>query len=202
MRKLSFSAFTTLGLVGVIVSVVASIGRALSKIKETTVSFVSNRLHSPTPKIASAVVGIGLFAAPMESAQAQVLSPSHVTGVTVETIDLSGGGDALGIQKISVDFDVFDTSSDYIVDVTWPLGKYNGIWDFPDSAYHTASRRLFALPPVRDNTGWYWTVKFKMREDSSDFIEVYIFLDPLGNVESAAAYDSDGNWYDVPLTVE
>ena len=69
--------------------------------------------------MASAIVGIGLLAAPFESAQTQVLSPSHVTGVNVETVDL--GGEALGIWRISVDFDVFDTSSDYDVAVGWPL---------------------------------------------------------------------------------
>lgn len=40
------------------------------------------------------------------------------------------------------------------------------------------------------------------RGDSTDWIEVYIFLAPEGNVESTAAYDSDRNWYDVPLTLE
>ena len=74
----------------------------------------------------------------MEQAQAQVLSPSHVTGVTVETVDLGGEGDI--ISKISIDFDVFDTSSDYDVFVHWPNGRYTVINDFPDSAYHTASR--------------------------------------------------------------
>ena len=92
---------------------VASIGRALSKIKETTVSFVSNRLHFPTPKkavsaTASAVVGIGLLAAPFESAQAQVLSPSHVTGVQLWSTEV-------GVYFIVVDFHAFDTSSDYVV---------------------------------------------------------------------------------------
>ena len=94
---------------------VASIGRALSKIKETTVSFVSNRLHSPTQKISSAVVGIGLLAAPFESAQAQVLSPSHVTGVQLWATEV-------GVYFIVVDFHAFDTSSDYVVMAVWPDG--------------------------------------------------------------------------------
>ena len=57
---------------------------------------------------------------------------------------------------------------------------------------------------MKDSSGWYWTVKFEIHEleASSDWIEVYIFLDPIGNLSHAAAYDSDGNWYDVSLTVE
>ena len=88
---------------------------------------------------AAAVVGVGLLCLPIESVQGQVLSPSHVSGVSVETVDLGGDGD--DISKISIDFDVFDTSSDYDVFVHWPHGRYTVINDFPDSAYHTASRR-------------------------------------------------------------
>lgn len=38
--------------------------------------------------------------------------------------------------------------------------------------------------------------------DPNNWIEVYIFFDHEGYVESVVAYDSDGNWYDVSLTVE
>lgn len=120
----------------------------------------------------------------------------------MQTFDLFRSGHPPVIASISINFDVFDTSSDYIVDVTWPLGKYNRIWDFGDSSTRTESRRFEWLPPVKDGSGWYWTVAFEMRDDPSDWIEVYIFLDPEGYVESAADYDSDGNWYDVSLTVE
>ena len=119
----------------------------------------------------------------------------------MDTFDLFGSDNPPVIASISIDFDVFDTSSDYDVFARWPLGKHNVI-DFGDSSTRTESRTFEWLPPVRDSSGWYWTVSFEILDDSSDFIEVYIFLDPEGNVDRAAAYDSDGNWYDVPLTVE
>ena len=117
----------------------------------------------------------------------------------METVDL--GGDALDIWKISVDFDVFDTSSSYVVDADWPLGQSWPI-RFVGSSTQTVSDTFEFLPAVKDGSGWYWTVSFEMREDSSDWIEVYIFLDPIGNVSHATDYDSDGNSYYVSLTVE
>ena len=39
------------------------------------------------PAAAAILVGIGLLAAPFESAQAQVLSSSHITGITLNAID-------------------------------------------------------------------------------------------------------------------
>ena len=100
----------------------------------------------------------------------------------------------------------FDTSSDYNVHVDWPGTGSDFIYDFGSSAYYTAFWPLPSwLPPVKDSSGWYWTLKFEIDDqpgDPIDWIEVYIFLDPEGNLSHAAAYDSDGNWYDVSLTVE
>ena len=71
-----------------------------------------------------ATVGAGLLAAPLEQAEAQVLSPSHITGVTLECVHPSDA--TSGIVGIDVDIDVFDTgaildpSLAYDVRVHWP----------------------------------------------------------------------------------
>ena len=58
MAQNSFSRLTTLGIVVGIVSVVASIDRVLSKIKETAVSFLQNLIPSRTQKEASAAAAV------------------------------------------------------------------------------------------------------------------------------------------------
>ena len=67
-----------------------------------------------------AIVGAGLLAAPLEQAQAQVLSPSHITGVTLYADEVSDYDLTHGIVGIDVDIDVFDTGA--IVD---PNDRYD-----------------------------------------------------------------------------
>lgn len=188
MRKSLLRLSTTLGVVGVIVSAVASIGRVLSKIKETPVSFVSNRLHFPTQKIASAVVGIGLFTAPFESAQAQVLSPSHVIGVQLWSTEV-------GVYFIVVDFHAFDTSSDYVVMAVWPDG-IEVAFSFWNRAYPVLGWSF--LNPLA--FGDYHECRF-YRDDvgSSDWIDVDIWVGLDGSA-SAWVTDSDGRSYSIDVT--
>ena len=141
-----------------------------------------------------AIVGAGLLAAPLEQAEAQVLSPSHISGITLET-------SSFGIHCISVDFHVFDTSSDYVVRCWWPSPDRLRTYlhpDFDESAYWTDLECYFFPLPF----GNYYTVEFEMEDDSSDWIEVTFWVGLDGYVAYGWATDSDGRSYSVDVTVE
>ena len=88
--------------------------------------------------VAAAVVGIGLFMAPIESAEAEtkdVLTYSRISGVHVHCWNGV-------IYYISVGFHVFDTSSAYEVVSNFPSFPFGREEDgFNDSAYYLAQYR-------------------------------------------------------------
>ncbi len=153
--------------------------------------------------MAAAIVGIGLFTVPIEKAQAQVLSPSHITGVTLYAAESSDYELTHGIVGIEVDIDVFDTSAivdpedTYAVHSFWPGRYYYLIDDFGDSSTRTESYWYFDPLPA----GNYYHVKFFVKDSEEDCIEVIIWVGADGSV-SAMGYDSDGNSYSVDVTVE
>ena len=172
------------------------------EITETPNDYLHMKTLSIFKKMAAivAIVGAGLLAAPLEQAQAQVLSPSHITGVTLECVHPSDA--TSGIWSISVDIDVFDTSSDYDVRVWWPGLIFFVIEEnFGSSAYRTVFSPPFDffIPPLVGDYGNYYTVKFE--KNSDDCIKVVIWVGADGDV-SAMGYDSDGNSYSVDVTVE
>ena len=139
-------------------------------------------------KTAAAVVGIGLFLAPMESVQGQtkeVLTYSAISGVYVECFN-----DV--IYYLSVVFHVFDTSSDYEV---WSLGNLRPwgidsreLKTFNDSAYYSAKYWDLSLP-----FGHFISIKFVNFADSSDWITLLLYISPFpeegtGEGRHAAAY--------------
>ena len=139
--------------------------------------------------VAAAVVGIGLFMAPMESAQAQtkdVLTYSGISGVYVECFN-----DV--IYYLSVGFHVFDTSSDYRVSSSMYLlpGGFVSLDDFDDfnnSAYYFAKYWNLSLL-----FGDYIGITFVNRADSSDWIFLLLYISPFpeegtGEGRHAAAY--------------
>lgn len=88
----------------------------------------------------------------------------------------------------------FDTSSDYKAAVCWPLSPTPVIIDdFGYSSTRTESKWLRLTSVQQQGYYYYGTFEMHWLEDSSDFIEVYIFFDHEGFVESGAAYDSAGN---------
>ena len=104
------------------------------------VSFVQNLLSLLTRKesvrgAAVVLAGIiGLLCAPFESAQAQVLSHSVVTGVDLYTNDANDYDFSSGIGAMAISVDVFETSRRYVVWDPWPFSKGTSeIWG--DSAY-------------------------------------------------------------------
>ena len=121
-----------------------------------------------------AIVGAGLLAAPLEQAQAQVLSPSHITGVTLECVHPSDV--TSGIVGIDVHIDVFDTGAilddalAYDVLVWWPREYFWEIDNFGNSAYRTESAYYFPPLPAGD----YYHVKFFKSDDTDDCIKVII----------------------------
>ena len=151
-----------------------------------------------------AIVGAGLLAAPLEQAQAQVLSPSHITGVTLYAAEASDYDLTYGFVGIDVDIDVFDTSAildpslayDVWVFFPWPSFR-QWIRNFGNSAYRTESEYYFPPLPAGD----YYTVKFYKVDDPDDCIKVTIWVGLDGDI-SATGYDSDGNSYSVDVTVE
>ena len=155
-----------------------------------------------TAAIAAIVGGAGLLAAPLEQAEAQVLSPSGFSGVTLECVHPSDA--TSGIVGISVDIHVFDTGAivdpndTYDVDVWWPWWGWDRIRNFGNSSIRTESAYYFFWPlPAGD----YYTVKFYKVGDPDDCIKVVIWVGLDGEV-SAMEYDSDGNSRPVDVTVE
>lgn len=57
---------------------------------EDAAELLKSKMKKTVSVTAAIVVGIGLFMAPMEQAQAQVFSPSHITEVTLECVHPSG----------------------------------------------------------------------------------------------------------------
>ena len=150
-----------------------------------------------------AIVGAGLLAAPLEQAQAQVLSPSAINEVTLWVPD--GKSAASGISAIILDIHVFDTSAildpdlAYAVEVYWPVaGDRDLIRNFGDRAVRTEYSWYYfpALP-----AGNTYTVKFYMADDPDDCIKIVIEVSSDGDV-SATEYDSDGNYRSVDVTIE
>ena len=136
-------------------------------------------------KTAAAVVGIGLFMAPMESAQAQtqdVLTYSRISGVHVHCWNEV-------IYYVSIGFHVFDTSSDYVVWSNFPSFPFGRREDgFNDSAYYLAQYRELNLP-FGDRLLFF----FKNGADSSDWIQLQLYISPFpsegtGEGRYAAAY--------------
>ena len=72
----------------------------------------------------------------LSASSSQVLSPSHISGITLET-------SSFGIHCISVDFHIFDTSSNYKVRWWRSLGRSYLHDDFPASAYWTDLKCYF-----------------------------------------------------------
>jgi len=151
-----------------------------------------------------AIVGAGLLVAPLEQAQAQVLSPSHITGVTLYAAEASDYDLTHGFVGIDVDIDVFDTGAildpalayDVLVYFPWPSFRRE-IRNFGNSAYRTESAYYFPPLPAGD----YYTVKFYKVGDPDDCIKVTIWVGLDGDI-SATGYDSDGNQYSVAVTVK
>ena len=135
--------------------------------------------------VVAAVVGIGLFLAPMESAQAEktkdVLTYSAISGVHVACFNGV-------IYYLSVYFHVFDTSSDYDV---WSVGNllpggftdYQELETFNNSAYYAAQYWNLSLP-----FGDYIGIKFYNSADSSDWITLLLYISPF---LSAGTHDTE-----------
>ena len=150
-----------------------------------------------------AIVGAGLLAAPLEKAEAQVLSPSHITGVTLK-FSKPSRPNPVGIVSISVHIDVFDTGAivdptdTYDVNSYWPWYQWKPITNFGDSSTRTEeSPPFFELLPIGD----CYYVKFFRADNPDDCIKVKICVRSSRSV-SATGYDSDGNSYSVDVTVE
>ncbi len=99
--------------------------------------------------VAAAVVGISLLPTPIHQTQAQVLSPSHISGVTLYAAEASDFNLSSDIEAISVDFHVFDTSPILALSLAYDVLSFwtndepglaiHFIPDFGSSAYRTAS---------------------------------------------------------------
>ena len=132
-------------------------------------------------KTAAAVVGIGLFLASMEKAQAEktkdVLTYSAISGVHVACFNGV-------IYEIQVRFHVFDTSSDYDVVSIGPWFPYYREEDtFNDSAYYIAQFREVNLP-----FGDHILILFRNKHDSSDWIQLHLYISAF---PSAGPYDTE-----------
>ena len=139
------------------------------------VAAVVSEFKKAVSAAAAAVVGIGLFLAPMESLQAEtkeVLTYSAINRVHVHCFNEV-------IYSISVSFDVFDTSSDYEVFSVGNLlpgglfGFYQELETFNNSAYYAAHFLGLSLP-----FGHFIDIKFQKSGDSSDWINLHVYISP------------------------
>ena len=144
------------------------------------VAAVVSGLKKAVSPVAAAVVGIGLFLAPIESAQAQE-SPYYycpeVTGLTLFFVEASD-------YELSHGFDGYSFSFDW-VDV---LGSG---WT------HVVSR-------LRYLGGGYFRIEIDPDPlgGADDWIKLNFYIQP-GPDASVSAWveDGDGNWYSVDVTI-
>ena len=164
--------------------------------------------------VAAAVVGIGLFLAPMEKAQAQGHRLGTVTQVDLDSFSFIVAGDL--DMSISFDFGsafapVFHWSGIYWGDSGWTwksidgglenfLAGYVSVLPFQVTPYYYPGSRsdyyVCRFGPVGP-VGSGLSI-----DESAGWVEVWVWTGTATHSPSAYVYDSDGNSYDVDLAID
>ena len=140
-------------------------------------------LKKAVSAVAAAVVGIGLFTAPMESAQGQGFASVPI------------------IFSVDIDCD----SDDFVVSWTlstnrWPDGHFSNV-SYLDGCFYEGGYTIVTLVPAIWN-GTRWVPDF----DAGQWIQIWVWMgeddDSIDGSHSAYVYDSEGNFYYVDLYID
>ena len=167
--------------------------------------------------VAAAVVGIGLFLVPMESAQGQFSGSgmSTVTQVDLDSFSFVGAGELRMSLSIS-------HGSVFIIPVFYWSGIYGNAaywaWKSIDGDREDYFGRFVSLGPAQVKSYYYpgnrgdyyvcrfgpndWDVSTPSVDESAGWVEVWVWTGTATSSPSAYVYDSDGNFYYVDLSID